>query len=209
MRRFFYSQILQVSAQIFIVLRGFEDRPDACADRTRCAHLMNSPRVSQRAVVLRLPPKWHLYLKLESNYFHSSASWCAGEKHLRDRAAPSFSSHILPLPPSLLQDWGFGGGGGVRGGGAHSACWPWWLEDPSHPLFCLCCNKVGCFSLLLQKNSPKDPPLRIVAFPCIDVWLLVHIHLLFYALDFKENERGPIMLIGSCSVKRNQTGLLR
>lgn len=95
------------------------------------------------------------------------------------------------------------------GGGAHSACWPWWLEDPSHPLFCLCCNKVGCFSLLLQKNSPKDPPLRIVAFPCIDVWLLVHIHLLFYALDFKENERGPIMLIGSCSVKRNQTGLLR
>lgn len=89
------------------------------------------------------------------------------------------------------------------GSGPHCACWPWWLEDPSHPLFCLFCNKMGCFSLLLQKFT-QDPPLRIVAFPCIDVWLVVHIHLLFYALDFKENERGPIMLIGSCSVKRNQ-----
>lgn len=47
-----------------------------------------------------------------------------------------------------------------------------------------------------EKESTQGPPLRIVAFPCIDVWLVVHIHLLFYALDFKENERGPIMLIG-------------
>lgn len=104
----------------------------------------------------------------------------------------SLGSHILSASLSLQGSWG-----------PHSACWPWWLEDPSHPLFCLFCNKMGCFSLLLQKFT-QDPPLRIVAFPCIDVWLVVHIHLLFYALDFKENERGPIMLIGSCSVKRNQ-----
>lgn len=118
---------------------------------------------------------------------HRGVLW----KHLREKDAPP-SAATSSLPPSLLQEQG-----------PHSACWPWWLEDPSHPLFCLFCNKMGCFSLLLQKST-QAPPLRIVAFPCIDVWLVVHIHLLFYALDFKENERGPIMLIGSCSVKRNQ-----
>lgn len=45
------------------------------------------------------------------------------------------------------------------------------------------------------KNSPRDPPPGIVASPCVDVWLLVRIHLLFCALDFKENQRGPIMLM--------------
>lgn len=113
-------------------------------------------------------------------------------KHLRERMHLPRQPHPLCLPLSLLQDRG-----------PHSSCWPWWLEDPSHPLFCLFCNKMGCFSLPLQKFT-QDPPLRIVAFPCIDVWLVVHVHLLFYALDFKENERQPIMLIGSCSVKRNQ-----
>lgn len=113
------------------------------------------------------------------------------KNHLREEDASPSAATSSP-PPSLFKD-----------AGPHSACWPWWLEDPSHPLFCLFCNKMGCFPLLLQKFT-QDPPLRIVAFPCIDVWLVVHIHLLFYALDFKENERGPIMLIGSCSVKRNQ-----
>lgn len=114
---------------------------------------------------------------------HRGVLW----RHLREEDAPP-SAATSSLPEFLLQDRG-----------PHSACWPWWLEDPSYPLFCLFCNKTGCFSLLLQKFT-QDPPQRIVAFPCIDVWLVVHIHLLFYALDFKENERGPIMLIGSCSV---------
>lgn len=64
--------------------------------------------------------------------------------------------------------------------------------------------KRGVFSPSSCKDSPWDPPPGIVATPWVDVWLLVRIHLLFCALDFKENQRGPIMLMASCSVKRNQ-----
>lgn len=65
---------------------------------------------------------------------HRSALWKTPD---RETASPSATPSSLPT--SLLQDRG-----------PHSACWPWWLEDPSHPLFCLFCNKMECFSLLLQ-----------------------------------------------------------
>lgn len=111
--------------------------------------------------------------------------------------APERGRMRLPRQPPLLRL--------LQGGGPHGACWPWWLQHPSHPLFCLFCNKtLFFFPPPPAKISPKDPPPGIVASPCIDVWLLVHMHLLFCALDFKENQRGPIMLIESCSVKRNQ-----
>lgn len=80
----------------------------------------------------------------------------------REKAAPP-SAATSSLPPSLHQDRG----------GPHSACWPWWLEDPSHPLFCLFCNKMGCFSLLLQKNSPKTLH-----------WGLWHFHVLTFGWWF-------------------------
>lgn len=122
--------------------------------------------------------------------------------HLRRawKKAPERGRMRFPEPPPLLRL-----SSGVAG--PHGACWPWWLQHPSHPLFCLLGNKNGVFFPSSCKNSPQDPPRGIVASPCIDVWLLVRIHLLFCALDFKENQRGPIMLMASCSVKRSQ-GLL-
>lgn len=67
---------------------------------------------------------------------HRRALW----KHLREEAAPPSAATSSISPP---------------GSGPHSAYWPWWLGDPSHPLFCLFCNKMGCFSLLLQTFHPR------------------------------------------------------
>lgn len=113
------------------------------------------------------------------------------EQHLK---ADGCASLGCLLPPSPLQ----GGGPTVPAGpGGYN----------THPILysAYFAIKTGCFFPPSScKNSPRDPPPGIVASPRVDVWLLVRVHLLFCALDFKENQRGPIMLMGSCSVKRNQ-----
>lgn len=113
-------------------------------------------------------------------------------KHLRERM--HLPQQLHPLRSHLFSR--IGGGG----------------TEPAGPIFCTAYfairwNVFPSSCKKRRKKSHHDPPPRIVAFPCIDFWRVVYIHLLFYALDFKENGRGPIMLIGSCSVKRNQ-GLL-
>lgn len=53
------------------------------------------------------------------------------EKHLKEEGCASLGGLLSSLSPP--------------GWWAPRCCSPWWLQHPSHPLFCLFCNKTGCF----------------------------------------------------------------